>query len=197
MRLRFGSSQPVPVSTACTHVARRLRVGIRCVEKYRFVSILRCRSIVEASPLDDDVHSKIPVGVERSSAFHLVVIAIRLRERKNACTRGWCWLTCAPDRWHSRACRVSASVAPQQGHLIARNSSIPRKRRPAYKNSGARMTLDESTGFALKKAVAPGPNWLLYRALAKPLVSFSPSGFPVPRGGFVSGSCSREATYLS
>ena len=72
-RLGFGSSQPVPVGTACTHVARHLRVGIRCVEKYRFVSILRCRRIAEASPLDDDVHSEIPVGVERGSAFHLVV----------------------------------------------------------------------------------------------------------------------------
>ena len=61
-------------------------------------------------------------------------------------------------RWHSRACRVSASVAPQQGYLIARNSSIPRKRRPAYKNSGAGMILDEWTDLALKKAVAPGPD---------------------------------------
>ena len=106
-------------------------------------------------------------------------------------------MTCAPDRWHSRACRLFASVAPQQGYLIARNSSIPRKRRPAYKNSGAGMTLDESTRLALKKAVAPGPDWLLCRALAKTLVSFSPSGSPVPGGGFVSGSCSRETTYLS
>ena len=88
-RLGFGSSQSVTVSTACTYVARCLRVGISYVEKYRFTSILRCRSIGEASPLDDDVHSEIPVGIERSSAFHLVV-GCRLRGRESACTRGWC-----------------------------------------------------------------------------------------------------------
>ena len=67
-------------------------------------------------------------------------IVIRLRGRESACTRGWYWLACALDRWHSRVCRVSAFIAPQQGYLIASNPSIPKKRRPAYKNSGAGMT---------------------------------------------------------
>ena len=73
----------------------------------------------------------------------------------------------------------------------------PSPRRPADTNSDAGMTLDESAGLALKKAVAPGPDWIPCRAFAGPLVSFSPLGSPVPRGGVVSGSCSRDATYLS
>ena len=57
------------------------------------------------------------------------------------------------------------------------------------------MTLDESTGLVLKKMVAPGPEWLIYRVVAKSLVSFSPCGSPVRRGGVVSGSRSRDAMY--
>ena len=51
------------------------------------------------------------------------------------------------------------------------------------------MTLDESTGLGLKKAVAPGPDWppgpdwLIRRTLAKSLVSFSPCGLPERRLG--------------
>ena len=45
-----------------------------------------------------------------------------------------------------------------------------------------------------REAVAPGPDWLICRDLAKPLVSFSPCG---PCGGVVSESCSRDATCLS
>ena len=71
--LGFGRSQPISVSAACTRVAHRLWVCIICdVEQYRFVAILRCRSISKASPLDHHVNSKAPVGVEGSSAFHLV-----------------------------------------------------------------------------------------------------------------------------
>ena len=77
------------------------------------------------------------------------------------------------------------------------DSSIPRKRRPADTNSDVGMTLEDSTGFVLKTAVASGPGWLLYRTFAKPLTSFFPFGQPVPRGGIASGSCSRHATYLS
>ena len=101
-------------------------------------------------------------------------IDIRSRVRDSAWTKGSCWSTCALDRWHNRACRVLASVAPQQGHLVARNSSIPIKRRLADINSNAGMTLDESMGLAFRKAVAPGPDWLLFWSFAKPLVSFSP-----------------------
>ena len=104
---------------------------------------------------------------------------------------------CAPDRSHNHACRVFASVAPQQRHLVARNCSIPRKRRLADTSSDAGMTLDKSTCLNLKKSVAAGPAWLLCRAFAKHLVSFSPFGSPVPRGGIVSGSCSRDAMFLS
>lgn len=61
-----------------------------------------------------------------------------------------------------RACSVSEvcvthidmSGAPQQGHLTARSSSIPRKRRPMRTNSVAGMTRDESTGFILKRSTA-------------------------------------------
>lgn len=55
-----------------------------------------------------------------------------------------------------------ASVAPQQGHLVTSNSS--KKRRPADMNSDAGIILNESTGFALKKAVAPGSDWLMAHA---------------------------------
>ena len=64
---------------------------------------------------------------------------------------GWCLFMCAPDRSHNHACRVFASVAPQQRHLVARNCSIPRKRRLADTSSDAGMTLDESTGLTLEK----------------------------------------------
>ena len=88
--------------------------------------------------------------------------------------------------------RCTTAGAPR-----CKNSSIPRTRRPADTNSDAGMTLDESTGLSLNKAVAPGPDWLLCRAFAKKtLVSFSPFWSPVPRGGVVSGSCSRYATYI-
>ena len=53
------------------------------------------------------------------------------------------------------------------GHLVARNSSIRRKHRLADTKSDSWMTLDKSTGLALKKAVAPGSDWLLYRALGE------------------------------
>ena len=59
------------------------------------------------------------------------------------------------------------------------------------------MTLDKSMGLALKNAVASGSNWLLSQAFVRPLASFSPCGSPVPHGDVVSGSCSRDATYLS
>ena len=55
-------------------------------------------------------------------------------------------------------CRVLTSATPQQGHLAARNSSIPKNLFPAVTNSDAEMVLAESTGLAFKKAVAPGPD---------------------------------------
>ena len=58
------------------------------------------------------------------------------------------WFTCTPDRWHNRACRVFTSVASQQEHPTARNSSIPRKSRFVDINSEAGMTLDDSMGEA-------------------------------------------------
>ena len=72
VRLGFGSSQPISVSAACTHVAHRLWVCIRDVEQYRFIAIFRCRSISEAFPLYYHVHSKVRVGVERGSVLYLV-----------------------------------------------------------------------------------------------------------------------------
>ena len=117
-------------------------------------------------------------------------IDIRLKVRESAWTRGWHWLTCAPDRCHNRACRVLASVVPQQGHLVARTSPSPENIRPADANSEP----GRATGLALKKAMAPGLDCFFCPAFTKPLVSFSPFGSPVPRGGVVSGSCSRNAT---
>ena len=96
-RLRFGSNQPVSVSAACTHVAHRLWVCVRDVEQYRFVAILRRRSISEASPLDYDVHLEVPFGVERSPLSTWWRIDTRLSVRESACTRDRWWLTCAPD----------------------------------------------------------------------------------------------------
>ena len=60
---------------------------------------------------------------------------IRFEKRKVALTNGWCWFTCAPARWHKRACRVLASAAPQAGHVVAKCSSISRCLNPAYKNA--------------------------------------------------------------
>lgn len=40
--------------------------------------------------------------------------------------RDGCWFTCAPDRRRSRACRVFAFAAPQQGYPAAGNPSTPR-----------------------------------------------------------------------
>ena len=97
-----------------------------------------------------------------------------LRVRESACTRGWCWFTCARDRWHNRACRVLTSASPQHGHVAARNSSIPGNLFPAVTNSDARMVLAESTGLALRKAVASDPDWLRCRALAKSRVYYTP-----------------------
>ena len=53
-------------------MAHRLWVCVRDDEQYRFVAIIRRRSISEASPLDYDVDSEVPFGVEMSSAFYLV-----------------------------------------------------------------------------------------------------------------------------
>ena len=77
-----------------------------------------------------------------------------------------------------RVCvRRTATRAP-----VARNSLIPRKSRPADTNAHAGMTLGESTGLALKKAVAPGPDWLLCRAFANLSSPFPCLGRPCPAG---------------
>ena len=68
------------------------------------------------------------------------------------------------------------------GGLVARNSSIPRKRRPADANSDAGMTLDESTGLALMKAVAPGSDWLFSGPLRNLLSPPRFGGHRTPRG---------------
>ena len=171
---------------------------MRDVEQYRFVAILRCRSISEVSRLDHYVHSKVPVGVEGSSAFHLVADR---HQRKGAEERVDQGLVLVDLRirsiTQSRMPRVCVRRTGTGAPVVARISSIPRKRRPADTNSDAEMTLDESTVLALKKAVAPGPVWLLCWAFANPLLSFSPCGLPVPRRGVVSGTCSRDATYPS
>ena len=61
-RLRFGSSQLVSASVACTYVVHRLRVCIPDAEQYHFVAIVRCRIISEASRLYRNVHSEVPFG---------------------------------------------------------------------------------------------------------------------------------------
>lgn len=118
-------------------------------------------------PLDHDAHSEVSVGVEGSSAFHLVadrhtfkrsgervyqeLVLVDLRARLMA-------QSCMP---HVFVRCIAAGT-----HLFARNFSIPEKRRPTDLNSNAGMTFGESTGLALKAAVAPGPDWLLCVALA-------------------------------
>lgn len=49
----------------------------------------------------------------------------------------------------SRMPRAFASVAPQQGHSVTRNSSIYRKFRPADMDSDAGMTMNKSARLAL------------------------------------------------
>lgn len=58
----------------CLHACGPPLVGLRDVEQLGFDAILRCRtrSIPEPTPLDHSVHSEDPVGVEGSSALHLV-----------------------------------------------------------------------------------------------------------------------------
>lgn len=84
------------------------------------------------------------------------------------------------------ACRVPISLARKQGHLAAMNFCIPKKRRPVDTNSEAGITLDESTGVVLKKAVTPGADWLIFRVLVKTLYSSFPYGSLIPHGGVVS-----------
>ena len=109
----------------------------------------------------------------------LVLVDLRTRSMTQSCMPRVCF-----------RCTIAGAPA-------TRNSSIPKQRRPVDTSSDDGMTLDESTGHYFKKAVAPGPDRLLSRAFAKPLVSFSPFGWLMPRGDVVSESCSRDATYLS
>ena len=67
------------------------------------------------------------------------------------------------------------------------NSSVPQHGRPAAANVDGGITLAESTGLALRNAVAPGPDWLCRRALAKHLDYFSSCGLPC-----LAGSSSRR-----
>ena len=92
----------------------------------------------------------------------LVLVDIRSRSMAQSCIPGV-------------RVRRTAAGAPHRQELLH-----PQKAASRIQNSGAGMTLDESTGSALKKTVAPGPDWLLCRALAKPRVSFSPTGCPCP-----------------
>ena len=62
--------QPTHLGQRCPHTPPL--VGMRDVEQFRFVAIRRGRNISKASPLDQHVHSKVPVRIEGSSAFHLV-----------------------------------------------------------------------------------------------------------------------------
>ena len=95
-------------------------------------------------------------------------------------------VTVHPTRW---------AVASQQGHLAARGSSIPRKRRPIDTSSEAGTIRAESTGLALRQATAPGLDQLRGWALARSLVSIPPNTSFEPDGPASSGSWSREATY--
>ena len=90
-----------------------------------------------------------------------------------------------------------ASAAPQAGHIATKCSSIPRCRRPAYRNSWAGMTREASTGLALNHAIAPGPDLLRCLTFARSRISLSLKG-PTSFGGRASmGSPSRDVTYRS
>ena len=145
---------------------------IRDVEHYRYVAMPWCRSISESSRLDSNIYSQIPVCVEGGSAIRLVADGHALKGAGERVHKGLVLV-------HLRARSVAQSWMPriylrctQQGHLAARNSSIPNTLFPAVTNSDAGMVLPESTGLALKNAVAPGPDGLRRRALGKPRISF-------------------------
>ena len=73
-RVRSRSRWSVLVSTYFRHAgesALGMRVGD--VNEYALVSKIRCRRVSEASPLDNDVHTYVVVGVGGRTAFHLVV----------------------------------------------------------------------------------------------------------------------------
>ena len=118
-------------------------------------------------------------GVGERVDQRLVLVDLRTRSLTQSCM--------------PRVCvRCTAAGAPCLQKLLH-----PQKTPSRGHKLDAGTTLDESTGLALKMAVAPSPDWLLCRVFAKPLVSFSPFGPSMPRGGVVSGSCSRDARYMS
>ena len=122
-------------------------------------------------------------------------ISCRFNVREIAWRSGWCWFICASALGQMRACLVSTSNSSQQGYLIATCSSIPMKRLPMPTKSAARMTRSESVGLDRRHAVPPAPCRLLYRALARALVSPPPSGSSGPGGRTVSGSCPSMAIW--
>ena len=85
-----------------------------------------------------------------------------LKVQESACTKDWCWTGAgSPARQIDAIILIVhaalASAVPQQGHLAARNSPTSKKFLPTAMNSDAGITLAESTGLALKKAVALVP----------------------------------------
>ena len=106
-----------------------------------------------------------------------------MRMREVAWKSGWCWFTCAPAVVQMRACRVSTSVASQQGHLSATCSSIPMKRLPMPTNSVAGMTHSESVDRARRHMRWPLPLESSCRESSPMFWSPSPpAGRPVPVG---------------
>lgn len=72
--------------------------------------------------------------------------------------------------WMGRVCvcRTAAGVTSSPGTLASPESTVLWTR-----TSTLRMALDESTGLALKKAVASSPDWLLCRGLQRNASSYA------------------------
>ena len=121
----------------------RLWVYVGDVQQDGLFSVLPMRSVPRTSSPDDDVYRQVPVCSERF-ALHLEWNSFRAASRTG--DRGEKWLVLVhlrPALGHLRACRVSTSTAPQQGHLIATCSSILTKRLHMPTNSAAGMTRRE------------------------------------------------------
>ena len=134
--------------------------------------IRRSLSALKGAPLSTWWRIDIRLKVRESAWTSLVLFDLRTRSMTQSCVPRIC-------------VRCTTAGGPRCQKLL-----YPRKRRPADTNSDAGITLDASTGLALKKAVAPGPDWLLCLAFSKPLVYFSPFGSPCPAGVSSRGAAS-------
>ena len=154
------------------------------------LSLHSVQSVRETASPHDDVHPQIPIGREGFLALNLARNPKSLQREGDRVEKRLVHLY--PGSVQMRACRVSTWTASQNGHLTTSGSLIPMNRLPLLTKSVAGMTRSEAVGRARSHAVAPATCRLMYRALAKALVSLPPRGSSGP-GRAVSGSWFNDA----